>query len=314
VKCEDVTPVRVSVIIVAHDSERIIVPCLSSIVRQMGDLTFEIILVDNASLDGTVETVRREFPEVRLIENQENVGFAAANNQGAAVAKGAFLCLLNSDTELRSGTLQAIQYAKAHHTAILGPKTVDADGNVQRSWDVRNSVASYIGDIFSMALFLRKLRRRQEPVPETPTAARFLVGSALLIDAEAWQRHGLLDERFFFSCEERDLCFRYARAGEKIVFFPGWLVLHHGATGRPDSRFHVENWIRSSLLFADKHGRTAGRIAMRIALLLFLLSYSVVSVAKGVLQASGPSMRRSGLYATLLCRFFGMMFSAKRNT
>src|SRR5262249_43371201 len=152
-------------------------------------------------------------------------GFAAANNQGAELAYGRHLLLLNADTVLLDKNLaHALEYARTNGVAVLGPKMVSKDGTLQRTWDTHNSVGSYLRNLIGLAFFLRHFRREQDPVPSEPMPVRFLVGAALLVSRDAWEEHGLFDERFFFCCEERDLCMRYALAGEQQVYFPGWLI------------------------------------------------------------------------------------------
>ena len=131
----------ISIIIVTYNSERFIRPCFESLDRWINGLTFEIIVVDNCSGDGTCDLLKREYPQVRLIENSTNVGFAGANNQAAAVAQGEYLFLLNADTELLDdGINEALRYARANRIAVMGPRTVGLAGTMLKTWDRHNSL------------------------------------------------------------------------------------------------------------------------------------------------------------------------------
>jgi GT2 family glycosyltransferase len=220
--------------------------------------------------------LKHEYPQVRLIENSANVGFAGANNQAAAVAQGEYLFLLNADTELLDdGINEALRYARANRIAVLGPRTVGLAGTMLKTWDRHNSLFNYLWTILSGALFLKRFYSSdtQPSSPECPIPVGFLVGSAMLIDRNVYQRLGLFDERFFFTGEERDLCMRYSKADLKLVFFPGWSIFHHVGSGDGQSCFHFVNWIKSSRLLARKHGGVAGWGLMYVAMLLYTLTY-----------------------------------------
>ena len=266
----------ISIIIVTYNSKRFIHPCFDSISKRINGLSYEIIVVDNCSSDGTCDLLRHEFPHVRLIENSTNVGFGVANNQAAVVAQGEYLFLLNADTELLDDNIEAaLHYARENRIAVLGPRTIGLTGTFLKTWDRHNSLLHHLTDILTGALYLKRfVSSDAEPsVPESPIQVGFLVGSAMLIDRHVYQRLGLFDERFFFTGEERDLCMRYTKAGFKLAYFPGWSIFHHVGSGDGQSCFHFINWIKSSRVLARKHGGVVGWAAMYCAMLLYTLTY-----------------------------------------
>lgn len=284
-----------SIIIVTYNSKRFIRPCFDSLAKLITGLTYEIVVVDNCSTDGTVDLLKQHYPQVRLIENRTNVGFAKANNQAAAVANGTYLLLLNADTELLDDGLgPALQYARENCVAVLGPRTIGLAGSVLKTWDRHNSLLHYLADILAGAMFLKRFRKSEAGPsdPVLPLPVGFLVGSAMLIDRQVYQRLGLFDERFFFTGEERDLCMRYSNAGLKIVYFPGWSIFHHVGSGDDHSCFHFVNWIKSSRLLARKHGGLAGWLLMYGVMLLYTLTYWLTFQYKTLTSPADAARRK----------------------
>lgn len=308
----------VSILIVTYNSERFVVPCFESIKNYFADIEHEIIVVDNASGDGTVRLIKDQYPGVVLIENQGNAGFGAANNQAAKLARGDYLFLLNADTELLDdGAVRALAYAREQGIAVLGPKTLNGDRLHLRSCDKVNSVAGQIRVFLSMALFVGRVRsllfprRPSAPLETTyssPEDVSFIVGAAMLIERDVCERYGLFDEDFFFTGEERDLCLRYKKAGLRLVYFPEWCVLHYVGSEAPHSCFHISNWIKSSLIFARKHGRLHERFMMRIATMLFIISYTCAFAVKSAKMRSSEDVRRRARdYRRMLLWYFGLI-------
>lgn len=294
---------KLSIIIVTYNSGGFICPCLRSLNAACAGFESEIIIVDNGSSDRTLEFVRTEWPGATILRNPANRGFAVANNQGARVSRGDFLLLLNADTVLLDENLQsALEYAERQGVAILGPRMVGTDGALQRTWNMRNSVGSYLSDILSLATSSRRLRREPPSAPLAPVPVRFLLGAALLISRAAYERYGLFDERFFFCCEERDLCLRCASAGERLIYFPQWSVLHYGGGGNSASRFHLDNWISASFLFTDKHGAMWHRILVRLVFPLFLLTNCAAFLLKAMARRKRQYWRLAMLYGGALWR------------
>lgn len=226
---------ELSVVIVNYNTCALLRNCLRSLQQAEKEAALEIIVIDNASRDGSAEMVAQEFPRVTLIKNSSNAGFAAANNQGLRRARGEFLLLLNSDTEVRPGALEhCVAFLRTHPEAgIAGCKLRNADGSVQPSCESFPSLSN----LFFESFFLEKL------FPQNRLFARralsffnydhalpvdYVKGAFLMIRRRTFEDIGLLDERFFFYAEEMDWCYRARQKGWQVYFTPGGEVLHHG--------------------------------------------------------------------------------------
>jgi N-acetylglucosaminyl-diphospho-decaprenol L-rhamnosyltransferase len=231
----------------------------------------EVIVVDNGSTDGTLEVVRDRFPEARLVE-QENRGFGAGNNTGMRAASGRYFLLLNPDAWLTEGALQAlVAFADEHpEAAVVGPRLLNPDGSLQRS--VRGYPSPWrIGTEY---FFLRKLAPRSRALNaffgagfdhQSVREAEYLGGACLLVRREAVDSIGGFDEDFFLMSEEVDWCYRFRRAGWKVLFFPEAEVVHViGASLNPAL---FEELVRGHLRFLRKHrGLRVAERARRVML------------------------------------------------
>lgn len=251
-----------SILIVNWNARDLLGRCLESLpVSAAEDLVTEVWVVDNASTDGSADFLHSAFPEVCLIANSENLGFAAANNQAAMKASGRYLLLLNPDTEVLPGALSSlVAYADAHpEIGVLGPRLLNRDGSLQRScW------RSYPGPSMALidALYLWKvpwipIARLSEYRPDElvePRDVDHLLGACLLIRREAWQDVGPLDEGYFLFLEETDWCWRAKRAGWRVVYYPHAAIIHHGqhSTRQYPAR-NLPHLYRSYCRFYRKH-------------------------------------------------------------
>jgi colanic acid biosynthesis glycosyl transferase WcaI len=264
------TQPTVSVVIVSFDCREALRACLESLESQPPDLPIEVILVDNASSDGTVAMVRDRFPWVRLIANQANVGFARAANQGLALGQGSHVLFLNPDTIVPSGAIEKAYEELDRHpdVGMLGCKLVRPDGTfdhaAKRGFPTITSALSY---------FLRLNRLR-------PTSARFaqytagelgendtghvdaINGAFMLVRKEAAAAVGPMDERYWLYAEDLDWCHRFWEKGWKILYWPGVEVVHWkgGSSGdvRPwalNRAFHRSMWQFYDKHHAPHHGR-----------------------------------------------------------
>jgi len=244
----------VSVVVVTYNALPWIERCLESV------RAHETIVVDHGSTDGTLELVRRRFPQVRLIE-EGNTGLGAGSNTGMRVASGDYFLLLNSDAwSVGDGVERLAAFAEEHpEAAIVGPKLLNPDGSLQRS--VRGFPTLW--RLSTEYFFLRKLgprtralnafyasRFRHDEVRE----AEFLMGACLLVRREAADTVGLFDEDFFMFSEETDWCYRFRQAGWKVLFFPGAEFVHvGGATTSQNWGPMYREQLRGHLRFLAKH-------------------------------------------------------------
>ena len=218
----------ITIIIINWNTRELLCDCLRSVYETIGDVTFEIIVVDNASSDGSVAMVREEFPGVRIIENTENRGFSTANNQAFAIMRGRYALLLNSDTVLTEGAVHelfAFMEGNAQ-AAMAGGQLLNRDGSRQ------NSIANY-PTILSLLMNLPLLEvlfpgrypsKRYEH--KEPLAVESVIGACMIVRREAMDEVGVLDEGYFFFFEETDWAYRMRSAGWKIYHVPSARIYH----------------------------------------------------------------------------------------
>ncbi|MBI4198891.1 MAG: glycosyltransferase family 2 protein [Chloroflexi bacterium] len=250
-----------SVVIVNYNAGPLLRRCLEALTEEARGISVEILLVDNASVDGSPETVAA-FPGVRLIRNRVNVGYAAANNQGIRLCRGRYILLLNPDAIVDSGALAAILGFMVSHpeAGICGPRVVLPDGRLdapcRRSF---KTAGTYLYKALGLCrLFPRSrvfgryyLTYLDDGVTHEVDA---VLGAFLLIRREVVDRVGLLDERFFLYCEDEDWCYRAKQAGWKIYYYPAARVLHYKGACRATRRYRpTYEWHKALFCFHRKH-------------------------------------------------------------
>jgi len=252
----------VSVIVVNWNTRALLERCLASVFETSGDLSLEVIVVDNASTDGSAAMVRERFPEARLIVNPENVGFARANNQGLRVSAGRYQLLLNSDTVVWPGALaRMIAFMDEHPcVGVLGAELRNPDGSLQPSWAAFPSLLSEICG--------RNFRVRRPYPGSEAFRVDWVGGACLMVRREAADQVGLLDEAIFMYTEETDWCYRLARGGWEIVYLPGACVTHlGGGSSRNSSLRSLLALYASKMYFFRKHYGRGMALALKVGLL-----------------------------------------------
>ncbi|MFZ5800393.1 MAG: glycosyltransferase family 2 protein [Candidatus Omnitrophota bacterium] len=217
-----------SVVIVNWNAKERLRESLSAIFNQEVGFAFEVLVVDNASSDGSDEMARSEFPVVRRLENSRNLGFAAANNLAIKEAKGELILLLNPDAVVKEGCLQKlVAFLKENKKAgAVGPKIINADGSLQLSCHFGPSLFWAIFFWLFPELLIERLRIFLNPAKALP--AGYVSGACLLLRRKALEDVGLLDEDFFLYAEEADWCLRARRKGWQIYFLSDAEALHYG--------------------------------------------------------------------------------------
>jgi N-acetylglucosaminyl-diphospho-decaprenol L-rhamnosyltransferase len=218
----------------------------------------QVFVVDNASSDGSAQMVRDRFPWVRLIANSENVGFARGNNQAIHQACGRYVLLLNSDTEVRPGALEAlVEFMEANPRAsAAGARLLNADGSLQPS---AHPMLTPWREFWRL-MFLDWLVRKATYGPKmwraaVPQRVEVIKGACLLLRRDALDQVGLLDESFFFYTEEVDLCYRLAQAGWQLWWVPAATVIHYGeASSKQAAQAMYLQLYRSKIQFYRKFG------------------------------------------------------------
>lgn len=243
---------ELSIIIVNWNYERLLRDCLLSIKENPCDAPYEIIVVDNASDDGSRDMLRNEFPEVALIENPVNEGFARANNRGVAAARGRFLLFLNPDTLIRPGALtEPLEFAKRTPDAGgVGIKTLSHRNKIQSTAFNAPGIIRMAALLFGLNRYMSVSRFKNYSKIMTPD---YVQGSFLLILKDLFDRVGGFDESFFLYFEDADLCRRVRDAGFRIYHLPRPAIQHFGGSSLSLEGRKLEEFVKSLLLFYRKH-------------------------------------------------------------
>lgn len=289
-----------AIIIVSWNCREYLSGCLRSIVSSGTQSRYTVLVVDNDSSDGTVPYIREMFPSIRILTNTSNVGFAAANNQGMRGVQSRYVLLLNPDTLLHPGALDAMIGFMDEHTDAwaAGPAIVNADGSRQHSgvrfpsnWNIA-AEALFLDRLFPRS----KLFGRHKELYEDPGRVRevdYLQGSCLMVRTEAIGIIGDLDEQFFMYFEETDWCYRMKHAGGKVLYCPMATVVHFG--GNEPGHFDEHRLVyyhRSLLLFYRKHFTSGKAVVLRFLLVIRSLLRIILWGGTGMLR---PALRHSAI-------------------
>jgi N-acetylglucosaminyl-diphospho-decaprenol L-rhamnosyltransferase len=237
-----------SIIIVTRNTAELLAGLLTSIRQDVSlrPLLREIIVVDNASTDGTDQLIDQNFPEVHYLPNVENRGFAAAANQAVPIATGDFLLFLNSDTRLLPGELEKVLASMKDEATIgiAGPQLVYEDMRLQRSFANAPSLLLEVVPLFILELIFPVKYGKIQKESSLPTEVESVIGAALFVRAHVLRILRGFDERFFFFLEETDLCVRARQSGYSVFSFPSARVIHlQGKTVR-------QTWVKGRIEYA----------------------------------------------------------------
>ncbi|MBE1281856.1 MAG: glycosyltransferase [Rhodobacteraceae bacterium] len=220
-----------SIVIVNWNTADLLRDCLASVQAGLTGLKAEVLVVDNASSDTSVEMVRNNFTWVTLLENTENLGFAAGNNVALRKAKGRYVMLLNTDTLVHEAVLpDAVAWLDRHpDVGVMGPKVLNEDGSVQPSCSAYPSLKHLTMQAFGLTKFSRLDSYRMTGWERSSERRVDVIsGAAMFVRRSAIEQVGLLDESFFFYGEETDWCHRFGQAGWGLAFVPIPSVTHFG--------------------------------------------------------------------------------------
>ncbi|MGN7169713.1 glycosyltransferase family 2 protein [Paenibacillus cellulositrophicus] len=253
-----------SILIVNYNTCQLTVDCLRSVFASETDFTYEVIVIDNNSSDDSIETIRDEFPQVKVIANKDNTGFAKANNQGMEAAKGRYILLLNSDTVIQKDTLQTmIAFMDEHPKAgASGCKIILPDGSLDKACKrgfPTPSASFYYAFGFSK-LFPDNPRFNQYQLghldPDQAYPVDCLVGAFMLVRRGVLESVGGLDETFFMYGEDIDWCYRIKQAGWDIHYYPKTTIVHYkGGSARRRPYKIIYEFHRAMIVFHRKHYR-----------------------------------------------------------
>lgn len=294
----------VSIIIVNWNTRDLLKNCLKSVYDTVTNLTFEIIVIDNASCDDSVAMVQNEFPDVKLVENQVNRGFGAANNQGFSIMTGRYALLLNTDTVLTENAVNELfTFMEAHPEAgMAGGQLLNADGSKQ------NSIASFptlLTLLFNMPLleflFPRRFpsKRRNYKFPVEIDSA---IGACIIVRKKVIEETGGFDERYFFFFEETDWAFQMRAAGWRIYHVPCAFIYHlQGQSIGRNIRSRIE-FYRSRYQFFRKWKSYPYYVTVRLVIFMRLIFNWALTLIADILTLgfSERIRHKSAIYSKII--------------
>lgn len=258
-----------SVLITSWNTQMLLAELLASLRENPAGVPSEVIVVDNGSTDGSGEMVRTAFPEVRLIQNQDNRGFAGGNNQALKASSGRMVVLLGSDTRVTEGSLRTmLEYLETHPgVGAVSPRLLYPDGSPQYSCRrfprVRDAVATYLSlEVLVPTYTLRDFDFNRIQEVEQPAA------SCMMIRREILEAIGLFDERYSILYNDVDLCARIKNRGWTIVYHPDATVHHHGSksTGQTPPPLRAEMYRNILRYYTQRFGIRALMVLFPILL------------------------------------------------
>ncbi|MDR1323200.1 MAG: glycosyltransferase family 2 protein [Candidatus Margulisbacteria bacterium] len=285
---------RLSIIIVSWNVKDLLERTIAAVLQNPPCSAYEIIVVDNASSDGSADLMAAKFPQVKLIRSPQNIGFAAGNNLGFRQATGEYLLCLNPDTEMHAGALDFIidAFDRDARLGALGVKLLNSDGSLQlscKSFPAADTIlynASGLDALFPKSKIFGKynmswFKHDREIEVDQP------MGAALALRRSALDQVGVYDERYFMYFDEVDLCWRLKQAGWKIKFFPQVCVTHHWAQSTKQALFKMnKQWYISfqKYLVKNKHYSAwlawlllSGMVWLKPLILILLIWLTIVN-------------------------------------
>ena len=309
-----------SIIIISWNTQSHLVDCLSSFGENQGKYGQEIIVVDNGSSDGSPETVEKEFPQVKLIRNEENLGFARANNIGIHKSMGRYICLINSDMVILEDCINnLVEFMEENpNVGMAGPRILNPDRTLQPSCRHLPSIWNNLCQTIGLNYIFPKFACFSEPLMkywahDTERKVDVLSGCFWMVRREAIDDVGLLDEDFFIYGEDIDWCKRFHKQGWDVVFYPGADAIHfHGASSSNDPvRFYLEMQ-KADLHYWRKHHGRLGQLTYRMIILVRQLVRIPVFALTYIFWVKNRSIIRFKLKRAFACIGFLFGFAMDR--
>jgi len=291
-----------TIVIVNWNTRELLRNCLRSVQEHQGELTVQVIVVDNKSADGSAEMVSRDFSAVELIQSGGNIGFARANNLALPRVRSEFVLFLNPDTEVRPQALpRMIEFMRANPgVGALGCKIRDASGEHQELGFQR--FPSPYTELLRLLFFSSRTRRHMSGMlpyhnPQVSGYVKKLFGACLLVPKKVLEKVGSFDERFFMYCEDVDLCHRIEAGGWRLYYLSEVEILHLGASAsaKAPGAFAVLMTCQSFSQLMRKYYGPLGVLAYRLVSLLGSLPRLVLLLSCQVAARCGLLSARSDL-------------------
>jgi GT2 family glycosyltransferase len=294
--------VDLSIAVISYNTRDLLLACLQSVSERTKGVDYEVIVVDNASKDGSVDAVRARFPHVTVIANDENSGFAKACNQAAVVSSGRYLLLLNSDTVMQQGTLRTMVSCLDQHLDIGAVSCLQRDeqGRVVQSCFPFPSIRDHVRYAETLPTVVRRLVGAPSSMDCTRSQdVEWANGACLMIRKALFDRLGGLDERFFMYFEDVDLCRRVQQLGYRVRHVAEGEVVHLlGGSSRANRHGLNKQWELSRIRYVEKHFAQPRRflmkgwIAVGVMRKLLVTACSHASDRRQEIQAMWTTLRR----------------------
>ncbi len=296
---------KLSIIIVNWNSVELLRPCLASILANTKDPRPEIIVVDNASFDGSREMVESEFAGVRFIQSPSNGGFASANNLGFQYSSANNILFLNPDTEITGSAIETLLACLEDNAdaGIAGPKLLNSDGSVQTS--CIRSFPTLLNESLDSEFLQTRFPRSglwgmralfDETSRVTPVEA--ISGACLMIRRKIFENVGMFSTSFFMYAEDMDLCFKVARAGWKTCFVKDAVIVHHGGQSTVSTGYKSFGDVvmkQSRMEFFRQHKGEIYAVAFRLMMVLSAVARLVLLALPTLLVPTHRGFRQSSL-------------------
>ena len=271
-----------SIVIVSFNTKKLLSDCLSGIFSSLRDanFTYEVLVVDNGSTDGTPDMVQERYPDVKLRKNDKNVGFGKANNQAIDIARGRTILLLNSDTVVLENAIELLyKFSLRHPRSFIAPKLLNVDRTVQTSCGPFFTLAVVFVSLFLKGDTLRVTRWS----PSKVSSVDWVSGAAVMAPKHIFLDGLLFDENMFLYMEEVDLLYRAKKKGYEVIFYPSAHVVHVGAGSSASGiQTPILNIYKGLLYFYRKH---YGKRKLRF-LKLLLKAKAMLAIAVGFILNS----------------------------
>lgn len=246
-----------SIIIVNYNVTQLLRNCLFSIQKYVSDVDYEVLVIDNASPDSSWKNLISEFPQVQFIENQQNVGFAKANNIAVEKAKGEYILLLNPDTELKSESMKTLlDFAKSQQSfGCLGVRLFNAEGRFlpESKRAIPNLYNSFEKLFVNFKENPSKSYYRNDISEEEIAEVEVITGAFLLCERLKYQEIGGLDEAYFMYGEDIDLCYTFLNNGYKNYYYGKVSVLHIKGESTVKDKSYLKRFYGAMQIFLDKY-------------------------------------------------------------
>ena len=299
----------IDVVVVNYETPHLLDECLQSVNAHQSDVVGSVIVVDNSITSTSIELVRRQHPGVVVIRPLANLGYGAAANQGCRAGQGDYALVLNADTQLHAGALEALVDELIRHpeAAVAGPQLVDPHGRDQPScanFPTPGRMLLHETGLWKL-LRTRRLRARVQPFfnPAAPARVPWVLGAAVAVRRRCFDAVGGFDPSYFMYFEEVDLCRRLSAAGADTRFVPNARVIHVGGASTALARAPMQrDMFRSLARYTRRHHNAANLVALRVAVTVVALIRLVYDFGSYLASRRGRGQRAdaNGWFAIML--------------